>query len=153
MGRVDLLVRSWIERLISFRRFRAISSRPPCEVVNWKTVLKPTIRRSKLSTSLWGRELKGCKRPNESIRNESTSLWGRELKDTSLDKQFMTYPSTSLWGRELKELIALLFLKRNIVDLLVRSWIERPRYWFPEGFNPCRPPCEVVNWKSSLHFF
>ena len=40
-------------------------------------------------------------------------------------------------------------LLRKFVDLLVRSWIERSDYPYMFQSGDRRPPCEVVNWKSS----
>ena len=121
---VDLLVRSWIERLWS--RFQSVwsSRRPPCEVVNWKRFVCPligsTVRRPPCevvnwkallwlvqsgdaqSTSLWGRELKDSKPSQATPRTLSTSLWGRELKDKYGSAKHNFGRSTSLWGRELK---------------------------------------------------
>ena len=170
----------------------ACISRPPCEVVNWKVSTssppclpdhvdllvrswiespRPLFHRNMLlSTSLWGRELKEVVGSYHLRAYESTSLWGRELK--GFWRLPVLYPrlSTSLWGRELKVCIAENEESSDLVDLLVRSWIERKsivvslvtvivdllvRSWIERTFPPrqdgsvsCRPPCEVVNWKK-----
>ena len=56
--RVDLLVRSWVERL-DFPIFpKRHSGRPPCEVVSWNNCRTRRSVMPKMSTSSRGRELK-----------------------------------------------------------------------------------------------
>ena len=56
--------------------------------------------------------------------------------------------STSLWGRELKGQLRCFRKIRRVVDLLVRSWIERWKQIYLSRQVERRPPCEVVNWKT-----
>ena len=80
-GCVDLLVRSWVERNMAWRLCSDKRCRPPCEVVSWKDICRKRCLRSNLSTSLWGRELKGPCYVRWRAGTRSTSLWGRELKE------------------------------------------------------------------------
>ena len=123
-----------------------------------------------LSTSLWGRELKGSssagsapdqpvdllvrswieralKRPDRR-QVQSTSLWGRELKDSQWRKMDIALgrPPCEVVNWKIKFHISRSF---SSVDLLVRSWIERPTVLVCSSCVPSRPPCEVVNWKIS----
>ena len=84
-GPVDLLVRSWVERLC-LRKCNG----------------------SHRSTSLWGRELKEALRAWQNLKPRSTSLWGRELKAPSSCKHSVWIMSTSLWGRELKDFLSVI---------------------------------------------
>ena len=142
---VDLLVRSWIERLMIL------------------TALQKT-----QSTSLWGRELKDHDPDVPWEPDGSTSLWGRELKvETGLLAVFLGHVDLLVrsWIERFKKPLLSYWPK---VDLLVRSWIERQHrpyqkcstastsLWGRElkelsngllhGIHR-RPPCEVVNWK------
>ena len=127
MLNVDLLVRSWIERTPAL-----VGSNPTTVdllVRSWieRYTDKQGVRSEKVSTSLWGRELKDWQLTGQSTgRLTSTSLWGRELKeqfvrsDTQLpqsrppcevvnwkelwpEDSMGGMTSTSLWGRELKD--------------------------------------------------
>ena len=122
---VDLLVRSWVERL-DFPIFpKRHSGRPPCEVVSWNNCRTRRSVMPKMSTSLWGRELKWGKavryqwslpvdllvrswveiemyRSNNDEIKESTSSRGRELKCSYVFFSKKYILSTSLRGRELK---------------------------------------------------
>ena len=144
--RVDLLVRSWIERL--------------------KYHSKGLPHRS---TSLWGRELKDQQRMcfdrallvDLLVRSwierqtniwyvgmlRSTSLWGRELKG-SLYLSVRSPVQVDLLVRSWIERSWPISIWNNlVVDLLVRSWIERYSRCHIPSSHRCRPPCEVVNWK------
>ena len=131
---VDLLVRSWIERIISLLRNAVSSGRPPCEVVNWKDFKHFSYKNNITSTSLWGRELKENPQIRPKFAIKSTSLWGRELKDLK-GCPVLVYP-----GRPPCEVVNWKSLKPGAI-----VWDDR------------RPPCEVVNWKSAVddrgHFF
>ena len=98
---VDLLERSWIERSFHMPRCRPRSCRPPWEVVNWKINYALLAGGFETSTSLRGRELKEYKTPKINNGILSTSLRGRELK-----------------GRDNG------MTSDHKVDLLERSWIE-----------------------------
>ena len=81
-GQVDLLVRSWIERVDKLLGNEKVTSRPPCEVVNWK----------------------------ENIYTGKDGWWSRppcEVVNWKTAYSGLSGPSVP-------------------VDLLVRSWIERP---------------------------
>ena len=163
---------NWKKREIV--RFKQTVCRPPCEVVNWKTfmelssskidvdlLVRSWIERSfhspvhfpPLSTSLWGRELKGplCG-PLQTLQG-STSLWGRELKDHGWTSD-IPGPQVDLLVRSwIESNISILPLKNNPVDLLVRSWIERIVLSLIFCALVSRPPCEVVNWKDPDNSF
>ena len=100
---VDLLVRSWIERCQKSCLLDYQSGRPPCEVVNWK--------------SLWKRYENFVERrpPCEVVNWKALS-------------------AQSLWKAEIVDLLVRSWIERQqllnvhnsqVVDLLVRSWIER----------------------------
>ena len=146
--------------------------RPPCEVVNWKfnafpcfliavvdLLVRSWIERSnrtenafkRLSTSLWGRELKEIKQSNSEknigrppceVVNWKTFVKCVAIIQTSRPpcevvnwKAAVTavvtegVKSTSLWGRELKVLILVISTR-----------------------DYSRPPCEVVNWKTMMEY-
>ena len=125
-----------------------ICGRPPCEVVNWKTIFRRSITNCGLSTSLWGRELKvkdGVFRVDALGVDLLVRSWIE--RRTKTHKIPMTRMSTSLWGRELKEPVRCWPCRAVWVDLLVRSWIERSHPCTQKRGAFRRPPCEVVNWK------
>ena len=121
---VDLLVRSWIERFPHQMRNKKMPCRPPCEVVNWKLLFETfiTLLFVDLLVRSWI-ERDECDSSVEPMM--STSLWGRELKGLFCRLHKPRISSTSLWGRELKDHVLYLFFLYFLVDLLVRSWIER----------------------------
>ena len=168
---VDLLVRSWIERTLKDANGNRPDSRPPCEVVNWKITQRQTclrtlvdllvrswiersicVKRKRMtrSTSLWGRELKGVCDLDSGYFIPSTSLWGRELKDLQKEKSAAFYLVDLLVRSWIERSMNWKLFFRYQVDLLVRSWIERSKIRLPTPMSSCRPPCEVVNWKTPL---
>ena len=120
----NIIVRSWIERLVRLSVFTLSRRRPPCEVVNWKGNYNEQTGSSYWSTSLWGRELKDLTVPLYRLSAVSTSLWGRELKGLSCSS------CSSVICRPPCEVVNWKIYRpadqANVcVDLLVRSWIER----------------------------
>ena len=151
-GYVDLLVRSWIERLIT-----SVKSTPGAVdllVRSWieslyegKVMVDPVT-----STSLWGRELKEYIFLVFHMPAESTSLWGRELKEICFPYAHINHCRPPCEVVNWKNTIVSIREKRRKVDLLVRSWIERPYSGRFSELKNRRPPCEVVNWKiKAMH--
>ena len=125
-----------------------------------------------MSTSLWGRELKG---DPWTLRDFSTrvDLLVRSWIERWLEVARSNPILVDLLVRSWIESLPLSSLSRaEMVDLLVRSWIERSpisrEKWRKKSTSLwgrelkdimdiqdidkfCRPPCEVVNWKNSLH--
>ena len=122
--RVDLLVRSWIERFPPVGVVGSMARRPPCEVVNWKFALpgtgKPQAGRPPcevVNWKIWEGKILGNYpgRPPCEVVNWKTV------------KQCMSWPIS---GRPPCEVVNWKVRAgpdnlRNFVDLLVRSWIER----------------------------
>ena len=101
---VDLFVRSWIERW-NCKSWKTLwRCRPLREVVNWKNYKRLNKTPSKTSTSSWGRELKGLCHGAGHCKPD--------------------------------------------VDLFVRSWIERLTEMQRTTTLLSRPLREVVNWKA-----
>ena len=159
---------NWKGKVVS--TIRGAVGRPPCEVVNWKNfgipkgktgavdlLVRSWIERKVLtetwlvhqSTSLWGRELKDHNCCNFSILYRRPPC---EVVNWKMYNRFRLYPLVRRPPCEVVnwKFIEWLFSYANLVDLLVRSWIERDSPLLFDVLGDSRPPCEVVNWKINV---
>ena len=143
---VDLLVRSWIEMSESIRGVDALIV--DLLVRSWiEMLLSLRLHPVRMSTSLWGRELKCGTDSLWEFSILSTSLWGRELKFLPGRLVSLEYLSTSLWGRELK---CIQIIEKTLCNSRppceVVNWNDDNT--FDLVVFDRRPPCEVVNWNA-----
>ena len=121
---VDLLVRSWVEKQMINLVYN-YDSRPPCEVVSWKTntneYVLHVIGRPPCEVVSW-KVVRAVHR-NDDMRRPPCEVvsWKNAYGNTATK----CGTSTSLWGRELKNCSI-----------------------FHNYSQTCRPPCEVVSWKT-----
>ena len=148
---VDLLVRSWIERLNIANSLLPYICRPPCEVVNWKISGTVGVQSEKGRPPCEVVNWKISENLKEITEKMSTSLWGRELKghvDDLRDLQDRRPPCEVVNWKVLPMEVLMDHYCRPPCEVV--NWKKRSHVGF--GHHSCRPPCEVVNWKVVQDF-
>ena len=120
---VSLLVRLWVEIIVSFSPDTPLLCQPPCEAVSWNLWCYRCSVGAIQSASLWGCELKWWKVAECNYIDKSASLWGCELKlvdSLTFLHHFRQPPCEAVsWNIFLKMLYGI-----TLVSLLVRLWVE-----------------------------
>ncbi len=166
---VSLLVRLWVEMILSTSLVNIDNGQPPCEAVSWNIPCQHTVllsnRQPPCEAVSWNAQDRHCSwRWSVSLLvrlwveieiwpavlrclYRSASLWGCELKYKQSLKLAATCRSASLWGCELKYHRSCFGINCKLSASLWGCELKC-RFEFHIWAVDRQPPCEAVSWNS-----